>query len=270
MAEEARARLLAAGSISQGRRTVVTALPLDQVRPNPDQPRQHFDETALGELAESIKSHGVLQPIIVKREEGGGYLLLAGERRWRAAKMAGLTNLPAMVRDDNPLEVAMIENLQREDLTPLEEALGMAALIRDQQYTHAEVADLVHKSRPHVSNTLALTRLPKEIQEEYSADPTVSRDILITVARQKDDEEMLKLWRRVKLERLSVKNFRSEVAPKLDLEPAVRQAVAAARRLGRKLAVLPDRIPAETRAPLERTLRRLRKKLEKFLTEKEA
>lgn len=262
---EAPARLMAAGSISKGRRTLVTALPLTDIRPNPDQPRKHFDARSLAELAESIRARGLLQPVIVKREPDGYYLLLAGERRFRAARMAGLSAVPAFVRDDHPLEIAMIENLQREDLTPLEEALGIAALIEARGYTHAEVADLIHKSRPHVSNTLALTRLPKAIQDEYNADPTISRDILISVARQKDEEAMAALWRRAKLDRLSVKSFREEISPKMDVEPQVRQAINAARRLGRKLAALPERIDGEPRARLERTLRRLRTKIERLL-----
>ena len=269
-AEESRVRLLAAGSFAKGRRTFVTALPLDAIRPNPEQPRRHFDAEALQELSDSIRERGVLQPVIVKRETDGRYLLLAGERRYRASQMAGLSAIPAMVRDDHPLEVAMIENLQREDLTPLEEALGIAGLIEAQGYTHAEVADLLHKSRPHVSNTLALTRLPKTIQDEYSADPTISRDILISVARQKDEEAMLGLWRRVKLERLSVKSLREKLEPREDAEPSVRQAINAARRLGRRLAALPDEIPKEPRDRLERTLRRLRRKIERFLGDRKA
>src|SRR6266542_754370 len=263
--DEARVRLLAAGVVSKGRRTIVTALPLDQIRPNPEQPRRYFDERSLAELAESIRVRGLLQPVIVKRQSDGRYLLLAGERRYRASKMAGLTAIPALVRDDHPLEIAMIENLQREDLTPLEEALGIAALIGAQGYTHGEVANLIHKSRPHVSNTLALTRLPQAIQDEYSADPSISRDILISVARQKDEQSMLELWRRAKLERLSVKSFREELTSRTAVEPEVRQAINAARRLGRKLAALPERVGDAPRARLERTLRRLRKKIEAVL-----
>jgi ParB family chromosome partitioning protein len=174
------------------------------------------------------------------------------------------------VRDDHPLEIAMIENLQREDLTPLEEALGIAALIDAQGYTHAEVADLLHKSRPHVSNTLALTRLPKAIQDEYNSDPSVSRDILISVARQKDELAMLALWKRAKLERLSVKTFREELSPRTDPAPEIRLAINAARRLGRRLAVLPEQIDAGPRSRLQRTLRRLRKRIERFLAADES
>ncbi|MBI2963016.1 MAG: ParB/RepB/Spo0J family partition protein [Deltaproteobacteria bacterium] len=269
-AEPAQVRLIAAGSLTRGRRTLVTALPLDHIRPNPDQPRRHFDEQSLTELCESIRERGLLQPVIVRREPDGGYLLLAGERRYRASRMAGLTAIPALVRDDHPLEIAMIENLQREDLTPLEEARGIAGLIEAQGYTHAEVADLLHKSRPHVSNTLALTRLPKAVQDEYNAEPTVSRDILISVARQKDEQAMLALWRRAKLERLSVKSFREELAPRTDGDPAVRRAINSARRLGRRLAALPEQLPEEARGRLQRTLRRLRRKIERFLGERSA
>ena len=264
-AEEAEVRLLAAGSISGKRRTVITSLPLDRIEPNPEQPRRHFDEERLRELSESIRDRGLIQPIVVRAQPNGTYLLIAGERRYRASRMAGLAAIPAIVRDDDPLEVALIENLQREDLTPLEEALGISALIREHAYTHADVASLLHKSRPHVTNTLALTKLPETIQKEYSAEPSVSRDILITIARQTDEEAMLAMWRRAKLERLSVKEFRREVTPKENVGPEVRHAINAARRLGRRLAALPGELPAEPRARLQRTLRRLRKRIETFL-----
>src|SRR5687768_11334325 len=113
---------LAAGSIAAGRRTLISLVPIERIRPNPEQPRRYFDQVSLAELAESIQERGLLQPVIVKSEGQNQFLLLAGERRYRASKMAGLTSIPALVRDDDPLEIAMIENLQREDLTPLEEA----------------------------------------------------------------------------------------------------------------------------------------------------
>ena len=260
------ARLIAAGSFSGRRRTLITSLPLERIRANPDQPRKHFDEAGLLELADSIRQRGVLQPVIVRAEADGGFLLLAGERRLRASRMAGLEAIPALVRDDNPIEVALIENLQRENLTPLEEAMGIASLIDEHGHTHADVATLIHKSRPHVTNTLALTKLPPAIREEYAKDPSVSRDILITIARQKTEEEMLAMWQRVRLERLSVKSFRKEIAPTTDLEPEVRLAINAARRLSRRLEALPDKLPDEPRQRLQRTLRRLRKKIDAFLS----
>src|SRR5262245_31390895 len=149
-------RLAVAGSLQRRQRTVLTLVPLRDVRPNPDQPRKHFDDDKLRELSESIKAHGLLQPIVVRRVETG-FELLAGERRFRAAHLAELDRLPALVRDvDDPLEIALIENLQREDLSPLEEAEALATLIARHGYSHREVAELLGKSRPYVSNTLAL------------------------------------------------------------------------------------------------------------------
>lgn len=259
-------RLIAAGNVSAGRRTLVTLLPLGRIRPNPEQPRKYFDAAALAELAASIRERGLLQPVIVRREEDGGYLLLAGERRYRASHLAGLEAIPALVRDDDPATVALLENLQREDLTPLEAALAISALIEEKGLTHQDVAGLIHKSRPYVSNTLALTRLPKAIREEYSSDPSIPRDILISVARQKDEEAMLALWQRVKLGRLSVKEFREETAPeRQNAEPSVRKAIRTARRLGRLLAELPAELPEELDGRLVRTLRRLRKRIDGML-----
>ena len=154
-AESAAPRGVVAGTIHRKARTVLTALPLSAVRPNPAQPRRHFDPDALAELAASIAQHGLLQPVIVKREDDG-YLIMAGERRYRAAQLAGLAVIPALVRDDDPLEIAIIENLQREDLSALEEAEGLGALIDQYGYTHEALAELIGKSRPYVSNTLAL------------------------------------------------------------------------------------------------------------------
>src|SRR5579885_1519900 len=152
---EGAGRVLAvAGAVERRSRAVLTLVPVAAVRPNPDQPRKHFADA---KLAASIRLRGLLQPIVVRRAEGG-FELLAGERRFRAAQMAGLERLPALVREgEDPLEIALIENLQREDLSPLEEAEALAALIERHGYSHQEVADILGRSRPYVSNTLALT-----------------------------------------------------------------------------------------------------------------
>ena len=249
-------RTFAAGTIHRKARTVLTALPLSAVRPNPAQPRRHFDPDALAELAASIAQHGILQPVIVKHD-GDGYLIMAGERRYRAAQLAGMSTIPALVRDDDPLEIAIIENLQREDLSPLEEAEGLGALIDQYGYTHEALAELIGKSRPYVSNTLALRRLPEPIKREYHASPDVSREILISVARAVAGEAGCALAP-AHLRKLSVQRFRSEQAG----EPAGRSDVAEVarvlRRLGRKLRALDTAalVPAE-RQRLERLLRRM-------------
>src|SRR4029077_2364128 len=168
-------QLAVAGSLQRRQRTVLTLVPLRDVRPNPDQPRKHFDQEKLDELAASIKTHGLLQPIVVRRV-AEGFELLAGERRFRAAQTAGIDRLPALVREvDDPLEIALIENLQREDLGPLEEASALATLIERHGYSHREVAQLLGKSRPYVSNTLALNRLPETVKAELHREgPIVS------------------------------------------------------------------------------------------------
>jgi ParB family chromosome partitioning protein len=140
-------------------------LPIERVHPNKTQPRKHFDETALSELVSSITTQGVLQPIVV-RKSGEEYEIVTGERRWRAATRAGLNEIPAGVKDFSDmvaLEVALIENLQRQDLDPLEEAEAYGRLIREHKLTHDQVAEAVGKSRSAVTNTLRLLKLPEPV-----------------------------------------------------------------------------------------------------------
>lgn len=141
---------------------------ISEIEPNRDQPRKEFDSEALSELADSISQHGVLQPLLLRPLLTGGYRIVAGERRWRAARMAGLTEVPAVVREMSDTEemlFALIENLQREDLTPLEEARGYRTLIEAQDFTQEEVSQAVGKSRPAVTNALRLLNLPEDIQQ---------------------------------------------------------------------------------------------------------
>ncbi|HZQ27153.1 MAG TPA: ParB/RepB/Spo0J family partition protein [Acidimicrobiales bacterium] len=142
-------------------------LPVSAIRPNNFQPRSHFDEDALASLTASVRELGVLQPVLVRQADDGTYELIAGERRWRAAKRAGLQAVPALVRtatDADSLEQALVENLHREDLNPLEEAAAYQQLIEDFKLTHDELATRVGKSRAAISNTLRLFQLPPGIQ----------------------------------------------------------------------------------------------------------
>lgn len=151
----------------EGDPTRYLEIPVDDIRPNPDQPRSRFDDESLQELADSITEVGVLQPVVVTREQDGSHHLIAGERRWRAARRAGLTTIPAVVRGTsgaNTLVEALIENLQREDLTPLEEAHAYRQLLEDTGINQDELAKRVGKSRPAVSNTLRLLQLPGQVQ----------------------------------------------------------------------------------------------------------
>ena len=147
-------------------------LPIHKVEPNKNQPRQDFDEVELEELSESIRTHGVIQPLTVREMPSGYYQIIAGERRWRASRMAGLSEIPAVIieaDDKKAMELALIENLQRQDLNPVEEALGYQSLINEYGLTQEEAANRVGKSRPAVANALRLLSLSGEVLEKLRA-----------------------------------------------------------------------------------------------------
>lgn len=150
----------------------VTALPVQKLEPNPLQPRKLFEEDELQDLADSIAQHGVIQPLTVRPGENGYYQIIAGERRWRAARMAGLRTVPVVVieaDDRTAMELALIENLQRQDLNPMEEAMGYKQLIDEYGLTQNDVAERVAKSRPAVANSLRLLSLPSSIAQMVTA-----------------------------------------------------------------------------------------------------
>ena len=161
--------ILSVSSASPSERTEdMRELPLELITPNAKQPRERLDEDALRGLAESLRERGVLQPILVRPKTGGGFELIAGERRWRAARMAGLETIPALVResaDSDALELALIENMAREDLSPVEQARSCAALVEELGITREEVGRRVGRSRVAVSNLMRLLELPEEALE---------------------------------------------------------------------------------------------------------
>ncbi len=145
-----------------------TSAPIEEVHPNRDQPRSHFDDAALDELASSIKAVGVLEPILVRKRPAGGYEIVAGERRWRASQRAGLRDVPIVVRElstEAAFEAAIIENVQREDLNPIEAARAYQRLIDDHSYTQDSVAERIGKDRSSIANSIRLLKLPKAVQE---------------------------------------------------------------------------------------------------------
>ena len=144
----------------------IVELDIKNIYPNEDQPRKVFDEEKIQILSESIKSYGVLQPIVVKPDEYGKYMIIAGERRYRASKLAQKNSIPAVIKDlpiRDIMEIALIENLQREDLNPIEEALAYRSLIENHNVTQEEISEAVGKSRPHITNTIRLLNLRKEV-----------------------------------------------------------------------------------------------------------
>ncbi|RIK86082.1 MAG: chromosome partitioning protein ParB [Hyphomicrobiales bacterium] len=143
-------------------------VPIEFVGPNPRNPRRSFAEADLADLAQSIREHGIVQPVVVRPAGSGRYEIIAGERRWRAAQRAGLAELPVIIRDVDDrvaLELAIIENVQRADLNPVEEALGYQQLIDEHNYTQADLGQVIGKSRSHVANTLRLLKLPESIRD---------------------------------------------------------------------------------------------------------
>lgn len=158
--------LFADNSIEEIATTSAVKLKIMDIEPNRDQPRKIFDEDALAELADSIAKHGVIQPLLVRPMPDGSYQLVAGERRWRASRMAGLTEVPVVIKelsDDEAMALALIENLQREDLNAIEEAQGIKALMDTLSLTQDEAAERVGKSRPAVANALRLLKLPDSV-----------------------------------------------------------------------------------------------------------
>ena len=187
---------------------------LDRISPNPEQPRQQFDQANLEQLAASLRRDGLLQPVVVRPRADGGFELIAGERRWRAAQLAGLMKIPALIRkvgDEQMLELALIENLQRDDLNPLEAAHAFHSLIDDLGLTQEEVAGRVGKKRATISNTLRLLHLPREIQEKIeSGELTLGH--AKALASLTDSKAQIELATRLVRETLSVRQTEAIVA----------------------------------------------------------
>ena len=181
-------------------------LSINDLEPNRTQPRQSFDDGAMTELADSIAQHGVLQPILVRPLLSGGYQIVAGERRWRASRMAGLTTVPAVIRDltdSEVMQLALIENLQREDLKPLEEANGYKMLMDNFEFTQEEIAKTVGKSRPAITNALRLLNLPEDMQNMLERGEMTAGHAR-TLLSFKNEDQMKAAARRVTMEGISV------------------------------------------------------------------
>jgi len=185
---------------------------LSKIKSNRYQPRKSFNEESLNELAESIKKHGVIQPIVVKAE-GGNFEVIVGERRLRAAKIAGFSEIPAVVkeyRDDELLEIALIENIQREDLNPIEEAMAYKMILERQNITQEELSKRVGKSRSYIANMVRLLELPEEVKEDVSRG-TISVGQAKALLGIKDQSKLLEMYRRIEKEGMSVREVEHAV-----------------------------------------------------------
>ena len=185
----------------------VVEIPLDEIRSNPYQPRKVFDSNALNELAESIKEHGVVQPIIVKKSIKG-YELVAGERRTKASKIAGLTTIPAIIRDFNDeemMEIALIENIQRENLNPIEEAMAYDNIIKATGMTQDTIAKKFGKSRSYITNMIGLLKLPDETKKLVE-DGKISASHARTLSKIEDEDEIKRLADKIIKENINVRD----------------------------------------------------------------
>lgn len=189
-------------------RDEIMEIDIDELRVNPYQPRKVFDEKALQELSASIKEHGVFQPIIVKKSIKG-YEIVAGERRYRASKLAGLKTIPAIIRDFNDeqmMEIALLENLQRENLTAIEEAEAYKAMIEALSLTQEELSQKVGKSRSHITNILGLLRLPKEVQEMVNSSK-ISMAHARILSKMDDEDKIKNLANKIVEEKMNVRDL---------------------------------------------------------------
>jgi len=219
-------------------------LPIYKVEPNPDQPRQDFDEEELQALSESITVHGVIQPLTVRELSSGYYQIIAGERRWRAARLAGLSEVPAVVveaDDKKAMELALIENLQRQDLNPVEEALGYQSLMSDHGLTQEETASRVGKSRPAVANALRLLQLNPEVLEKVRSGE-LSAGHARAVLSLKSEKQQLDAARKIIALSLSVrqaetlcKNMGKEPKPEKEVTLAVNYVAECEKSLSKHL-----------------------------------
>ena len=237
----------------------VVTLRLSEIEPNRDQPRKIFSEEALNELADSIREHGVLQPLLVRPLPGGSYQLVAGERRWRASRMAGLQEVPVVIREmdeEQVMEIALIENLQREDLNAIEEATGYKQLMERYGMTQEQVAKRVGKSRPAIANALRLLNLPQKVMDmvgEGEVSPGHARALLAF----DDQDRIVEIAQKVKTGKYSVRDIermaknqdeKKEKAAKAPEEPAwggksaflTEMEIAMSMEMGRKVRIIPN------------------------------
>ena len=185
----------------------IVEIDISESRPNPYQPRKEFDPEKLTELAVSIKEHGIIQPIIVKKSVKG-YEIIAGERRYRASKLAGLDKVPAIVRpftDEQMAEISLLENIQRENLNPIEEALAYKQLLEKSHMTHENLSTKVGKSRSYITNVIGLLRLPSEVQELVSKGK-ISMGHARALSKLESDEEIIRLAHKIDEENITVRD----------------------------------------------------------------
>lgn len=243
--------LFMSNSIEESSASGTVKLSINEIEPNKSQPRKSFDEKALSELADSIAEHGIIQPLLVRPMAEGGYQIVAGERRWRASRLAGLTEVPVVIKDltdRETMEIALIENLQREDLNPIEEAEGIELLIKEYGLTQETAAERVGKSRSAVTNSLRLLNLPPSVRE-LARDNKISAGHARALLAFSDEEKIIETAKLIMEKGISVRETeRLAKEASKDTEGKVRQPkrrdvfydeveIALSQNLGRKVKI---------------------------------
>jgi len=235
---------------------------------DPDQPRKHFDEQSLSDLCESIRKSGVLQPVLIRKDTDDKIWLVAGERRYRAARMAELERIPAILTKGNPQEISLIENLQREDLAPIEEAEALQRLATDYHHTHEDLSRAVGKARSTITEILSLNRLPEAIKGQCRSSSKYSRRLLVELARCDSEADMLRLFEQVQKglcgsdQIRSLKKSTSTRPPQSPLQIVTKKV----RNLSLQMDKLdPEKLDDQERLLLRDVLKRLAEDLTLFL-----
>ena len=204
----------------------VSLFEMNAIVPDPDQPRKRFDNESLKELSKSIKKHGLLQPILLKKNsDGKGYVIIAGERRWRASKLAKREKIEGILTSGNSAEIALIENVQRENLTPIEEAFAYKRLMDQREISQGDLAQIVGKKRNTVNEVLRITTLPDAILAEMDDYPHITKSQLIIISKEVGENKRARLWAAAKQGRLTVRDTRADRAEtkrQSDLTPSER------------------------------------------------
>ncbi|OQY59656.1 MAG: hypothetical protein B6245_05635 [Desulfobacteraceae bacterium 4572_88] len=260
--------------ISQNIDGAMRNIGVDMIKNNPHQPRQHFDPEKMAELTQSVRESGVIQPIIVRFEDQDIYLV-AGERRLRAAKAAGLKKIPAILTEGDPAHIALIENIQRENLKPVEEAEAMNRLMEERGYTQEQLAKIVGKAKSTVSEVLSLNRLPDAIKDEVRRVEHYPKRMLIEVVKQKSPDKMLTLFRRIKAADMTsdeVKSITKKEKQKRVTSPKRTPAAIASNKASELTRYIRNKVRVSSLTPEERysfleNLRKLREAVDRCAEE---
>ena len=246
-------------------------VPLAELQPDPTQPRKYMDPVALDELTASVSQMGIIQPVVCRQDPATGLVYtVAGERRCAAARKAGLATVPAIFIDGaNYAEIALVENLLRQDLNPVEEAEALQKLMDDHGYQQEELAKIIGKSQPMISKSLSLNRLPKEIRDECRQDPTVPKNVLVEIARKKQERSMLTQFKKYRDQqaKIAAKETADATAPtqlkRTRAEAIVNSIAMTASKIGD--LEFPD-FSAEDRAMIIETMTSMKDTLEAAIT----